>query len=51
MMGHRERLRGGDEYDALTRWKRFLYWRPGQRRTIKRRFNKRQRQRPMTARY
>ena len=43
MMGHRERLRGGDEYDALTRWQRFLRWRPGQRRAIKRRFNKRQR--------
>jgi hypothetical protein len=42
MMGHRERC-GGDEWDALTRAKRFHRWRSGVRAWIKRRFNKRQR--------
>jgi hypothetical protein len=31
----------GDEHDALTRWKSLLRWRPGQRASIKRKFNKR----------
>lgn len=35
----------GDEYDALTQWKRFLHWRPGERKAIKRRYNKRVRRR------
>jgi hypothetical protein len=43
MMGHRARLRGGDEWDALTRGKRFHRWRAGVRSFIKRKFNKRQR--------
>jgi hypothetical protein len=34
-------LKGGGEYDALTRWKRFLNWRSGVRAEIKRKFNKR----------
>ncbi len=37
-------LKGGDEYDALTRFKKYLRWRPGQRKAIKRRFNKQVRQ-------
>jgi hypothetical protein len=42
MMGHREELRGGDEFDALCRrTKRLLHWRPGVRRTLKRQFSKR----------
>jgi hypothetical protein len=41
MMGHRERLVDGDEYDALTRGKHFHKWRAGDRAAIKRRFNKR----------
>jgi hypothetical protein len=44
MMGHREQLRGGGEWDALTRSKRFHRWRAGVRSWIKRKFNKRQRQ-------
>lgn len=34
-------LKSGDEYDALTRWKSFFHWRPGQRKKIKRAYNKR----------
>jgi hypothetical protein len=34
-------LKGGDEYDALTRWKRLLHWRPGIRAWMKRKYNKR----------
>ena len=41
MMGHREKLIRGDEYDALTRWKRVLHWKPGERPAVKRRFWKR----------
>jgi hypothetical protein len=36
-------LRGALEYDALTRWKRFLSFAPGERKKIKRAFNKRER--------
>lgn len=43
MMGHREPMHSGEEYDALTRTKKFYYWHPGERKSIKRRFNKRQR--------
>ena len=41
MMGHREKLKGGDEFDALTGWRRFLHWKPGTRKHIKRKVNKR----------
>jgi hypothetical protein len=42
MMGHREPMKSGDEYDALTRrGKRVHRWRPGQRRSVKRKFSKR----------
>jgi len=44
MMGHKEKLKGGDEYDALTGWKKFLNWNSGVRKRIKRQFNKRIRQ-------
>jgi hypothetical protein len=43
MMGHRETLKSGDEYDALTRAKRYYGFRAGVRQKIKRQFNKRQR--------
>jgi len=44
MMGHREEMKGGDEYDALRcRAKRRYHWRAGRRGLIKRQFNKRQR--------
>jgi hypothetical protein len=37
-----EPLKSGDEYDALTRGgKRVHCWRAGQRKAVKRRFNKR----------
>jgi hypothetical protein len=38
-------LSGGDEYDALTRWRRFLRWRSKQRKRIKSQYNKRIRRR------
>ena len=41
MMGHREKLKSGDEFDALTKGKKFHRFRPGGRRSVKRRFNKR----------
>ncbi len=34
-------IKSGYEHDALTRWRRFLQWRPGQRAQIKRKYNKR----------
>ena len=43
MMGHRAPLRSGDECDGLTRAKRYHRWRPGDRKALKRAFNKRQR--------
>lgn len=41
MMGHREKLISGDEYDALTRWHHYLCWRPGERKYFKRKVNRR----------
>lgn len=42
MMGHREKLVGGAEFDALRhRSKRVHAWRPGERQAIKRRYWKR----------
>ena len=34
-------LNSGDEYDGLTRWKIFINWRAGERKRIKRIYNKR----------
>jgi len=31
----------GDEYDAMTGWRRLLHWRPGERKAIKRKYNRR----------
>ena len=42
-MGHKEKLKGGDEYDYLTRARRFLYHRARQIKKIKRKFWKRNR--------
>jgi hypothetical protein len=36
-------MKTGDEYDALTKWKKFLRWRAGQRKKIKRLYNKKER--------
>lgn len=43
MMGHRAKLVGGDEYDALTRARRLYRFRPGEIKRIKRKFHKRMR--------
>ena len=32
-----------DEYDALTKWRKFYLWKPGQIKKIKRRVSKRER--------
>lgn len=45
MMGHREQLKCGDEYDAVSRhWKNLLHWKAGERKAIKRRLSRRARQ-------
>lgn len=43
MMGHREKIRGGDEFDALTGWKKLLkvFSKPGLSRQAKQKFNRR----------
>ena len=42
MMGHREELKGGDEWDFLNRYsRRFHFASPGEIRRIKSRFNRR----------
>lgn len=33
----------GDEMDALTRWKKYLIWRAGERKRIKTKYNRRER--------
>ena len=38
-------LKGGDEYDALTKARRFYIWRKGKLKVIKRAYNKRFRKR------
>ena len=37
-------MRTGDEYDALTKVKRFLKWKRGERKRIKKQYNKKERQ-------
>ena len=34
-------MKGGAEYDGLTRWRRYLRFRPGQRKTIKNGYRRR----------
>lgn len=34
-------MKGGAEYDAFTRWKNWISWRAGERKAIKRGFNRR----------
>ena len=41
MMTKRIPMRGGDEYDGLTKARRFLLWKRGQLKKIKRAYNKR----------
>ena len=42
-MAKRIPMTNGDEYDALTRWRKVLTWRAGERKKIKRRYNRRER--------
>ena len=41
MMGHHEKLKGGDEYDAFTSWRRVIAWNGITRSQFKKRFNRR----------
>ena len=42
MMGHREKMVGGAEYDCLRHHaKRYYKWKPGERKDIKRKFSRR----------
>lgn len=34
-------IKGGDEQDALTGWRHYLHWKPGERKRIKKKYNKR----------
>lgn len=43
MMGHRAKLIDGDEYDALTKARKFYGHKAGTIKRIKRKFNKRMR--------
>ena len=43
MMGHKDELKGGDEYDALTRARRCHHFKPGTRKRLKTRVNRRAR--------
>ena len=36
-------VRSGEEQDAFTPWRRYLHWKPGERKQIKRRANRRER--------
>jgi len=40
-MNKRIPMKGGDEYDALTKTRKFLRWKSGQIKKIKRAYNKR----------
>ena len=37
-------MKTAEEYDALTKIKRFLNWKPGQRKEIKKKYNRKERQ-------
>ena len=41
MMGHREKSIDADELDAFTKWRHYVFWQRGERKRIKRKFNKR----------
>jgi len=42
-MTKRMPMKTGDEYDGLTKWKRVFNWRSGQRKKIKKAYNKKER--------
>lgn len=39
----KRRTKGGEEYDATSPWRHLLHWRPGERKAIKARMNRRER--------
>jgi hypothetical protein len=41
MMANKIPLKGGDEYDGLTKARKFYHWKAGQLKKIKRAYNKR----------
>ncbi len=41
MMGHKSQMIDASEMGALTRRKKYLNWKPGERKIIKRKHNKR----------
>ena len=43
MMGQRIPMRSGDEYDALTRWRKVHSWRAGERAAVKRAYRRKER--------
>jgi len=43
MMGRKQKLKTSREYDLVTGWETHAKWKPGVRRKIKRRLNKRYR--------
>ncbi len=51
MKKQRIKLKGGDEYDALTGWRKYLKWRSGVVKRIKRNYNKRFRKQQKENRY
>ena len=44
-MGHKEKLKSGQEFDVLTGWKKWYKWRAGVRKKTKKKVNKRERKR------
>jgi hypothetical protein len=42
-MTKRMPMKTGDEYDGLTKWKGLLKWRTGERKRIKKAYNKKER--------
>jgi hypothetical protein len=47
-MAKRIPMNTGDEYDALTKWKKYVHWKAGERKAIKRRYNRRERRKSIT---
>jgi hypothetical protein len=43
MMGHKGKLKGGFEWDVITGWRRYMHWKPGTCKYVKRKYNKRMR--------
>lgn len=43
MRSHNIPMSGGDEFDAFTGWRYLLNWEPGERKELKRQYNRRQR--------